>query len=292
MKTFAAFAASLLASVSAQPAFAADGAKPVVRTYIYSYDAIDAAGLPADLVTRRKQDALLNVCRQPDSVAVKSDPVLVPLLLTLANFAMSAVEQEIQKKEKARLKSLSSTYTANRSLAAMPVDSANSYDCLVVDHVEEGAGPTANRATYVIGMHRVGNNGMRFEPLAARIDKSKALPDKEKTRKLNSEVTLTMTAVAPRANSFLPELYTYPAYTISFKDMIEGQNHSAASLPMSAVMPLPAGAPGDVPVTIAAAVTESHVSLDSEKERIALEQTNRKAISAAIGEMLKAHMSE
>ena len=53
----------------------------------------------------------------------------------------------------------------------------------------------------------------------------------------------------------------------------------------SIVMPLPQNAAS--PTSLVAAVTESHVTLAKEQERIALQQETRKALFEAVGEMLK-----
>jgi hypothetical protein len=293
--TIPVLACALLAAATAAPARDTPG--PIVRTYVYTYDSMDAALLPADLVSRRKADRLLDACRLADTVQLRVDPILIPLVGAIANMFLTAVEQEIQAREKKRLASLSHTYSGNASFARFPLEAnTNDRDCLVVDSIEvTGAGSelgsTRDIATYVVGMSRVGDTAFRLEPLGARIDSSKALPARERARTLNAEVSLAFTAVAGRENSQLPELYSYPAYTFSLKNMIEGQNHGASELPRSIVMPLPQTGASSVPVTIAAAVTESHTTLNSEKERIALEQSHRKALITASGEMLKAAMT-
>jgi hypothetical protein len=225
-------------------------------------------------------------------------PFLVPLVLFGVNLFARVVERELSAREARRLESLSRTYARARSQPAFPALDA-SIRCLVVERVTKVVSDAGTSyelgATFVMGMSRVGNTGFTIEPVAARVDASDIIA-REHPPELNAAVSVTFQSVVTNAEG-ANEMVTLPAYSVNFKNLVLATN-SHSSSGRSPVMPIPVSrsagtnTDGTSPTSVVVAVTEAHASLDRVKQQIALDQANRAALVAAIGETVKSALTD
>lgn len=266
---------------------AAPGGSGKERTYIYDFDELAAADsrLPGGLRLLRANDGLFAPCRSagdPHAAAV-----VVPLVLGLFKIFANVADAHLKGQEKKRLEAMSRSYAQLRTEAAFPLAGTGpGLKCLVVDRNTVTDGTYKAGALYVLGLRRVGTTGFTIEPLGARIDSSPILAAPT-SRTLDATVSVTFQSImtVDRNN----QLATFPAYSVAFKKL-ELTKPGTPPETRSPVLPLAASL--TVPTSIAAAVTESDSRLEKEKERVALEQANRALLTSALGDILKAAITD
>lgn len=271
------------APLGAQPA----AAEAKERTWIYDFNELAAGDsrLPGGLRLLRVNDALFRPCRP--AVNPNTAAVVVPLVIGLFKIFANIVDTHLKAKEKARLEALSRSYAQVRTEPAFPHSATGTeLRCLVVDRSTDRGGTYESGSLYVLGLRRVGTAGFTIEPLAARIDQS-PIVKRPASQTLDGTVSVTFQSVmtADRAN----HLVLFPAYSVTFKKMKLG----AAGVPPETRSPiLPLAASPSSPTSTVVAVTESDSALAKEKERLALEQANRALLSSALGDILKAAITD
>lgn len=268
----------------AQPVAAGTGKE---RTYIYDFDelAADDSRLPGGLRRLRARDDLFAPCRpagDPHTAAV-----VVPLIIGLFKIFANVVDTHLKGKEKRNLEAKSRSYSQLRTEAEFPLaPTGPELKCLVVDRNTDRGGTFESGALYVLGLRRVGTTGFTIEPLAARID-STPIFTAPTSQTLDATVSVTFQSImtADRTN----QLATFPAYSVAFKKL---QLTKPGTPPETRSPVLPLAASPTAPTSIAVAVTESDSRLEKEKERVALEQANRALLSSALGDILKAAITD
>jgi hypothetical protein len=302
-KTVPLLMAALLATTTAAPAAAqrasATPPPPPESVFIYYVDEIprpgsgrelagaaSAAGVPTSLVQRRQSDPIFDRCRAAEA---QTPAVLVPLILFGVKLFGSVVERHLAAEEAQRLASLSRTFAQVRADAEFPMSQTGpQFRCLVIDRGTIAGGEYTPGAVYVLGLRRVGgSSAFTIEPIAARMDVS-AIAARARPERMNTSISLTLQSIVPNSAGN-NEQFSSPVYSVSFEGLTLGQAKQPPSR-RSPVMPIPRSQA--VPTSIAVAVTESHSSLDRVKQQIALEQANRAALLTAIGEAVKAGITD
>jgi hypothetical protein len=290
MRFFTTLAVMALVHSAAAPAAAQVGRTDdwKAQTFVYPLDRLATAGLPSDLVDRRSRDPLLDECRGQN----RAVGIFLPLIMLTFNTLLGEIDRGMKAAEKRRLDALSDSYSANSAIDSFPLAPRGSaMSCVVIDQVETGSGgETRDRATYVLALRRLGSTAFVVEPLAARLDRSSVVMG-QADRRVNVDLSFSLATVTPPAKGEMPSLYGYPAYTVRLSALTVGQPHSTERHAFrSIVLPLPQD--NRSPTSLVAAVTESHVSLTRERERVALQQANRKALFEVAAEMLKTKLGE
>lgn len=269
------------------------------RTYIYSAANLTTSQLPPALVKARQSGPSFTLLRQCDpatpagpTAQAAAPAALLPLLMFMFNAVTGQIERAIKAREKQRLASLSDQFIAKAAMASFPLSPSSAVSCIVIDDVEMRTSDDGQivqlqpRALYALQLRRLGR-AFVIEPFA-RIEQSKIIKG-SLARALNVDLSLALTAVM-NTKTQLPAIHGYPAYNVHMQNVALGLNHGPTAQMQSIVMPLPQDA--DTPTSITAVVTESHVTLAREQERVVLEQANRDALWKAAAEMLKTELSD
>jgi hypothetical protein len=253
--------------------------------YVYYQDELATSStLPTGLRQARQEDPLFAPCRAAEPQIA---PFLVPLVLFGVKLFGSVVERHLSDREAQRLEAMSRTYAQVRTNSDFPVRQGVRLRCLVVDRgTLEERGNYRSGALYVIGLRAVDGSAFTIEPIAARID---ATPVALRPRdRVNATVALTVQSVVANREG-TNELVTLPAFSMNFRNLAVGTGSSPPAR-RSPVMPV-IRATG-APTSVAIAVTEANASLDRVKQQIALDQANRAALLAAIGEAVKTALTD
>ena len=287
--SIASVAALLLASTT--PVRAQATPTPQDSVYIYYADELfaDQSPLPVGLRQLRREDPIINPCRSAETQVA---PWLVPLVLFGVKLFGSVVERHLSQREAQRIESMSRTYAQVRAEESFPVQAAGPrMRCLIVDRVSQSSGSFTSGAIYVLALRPVGRTAFTVEPLGGRIDRT-PIQLRPRRNQLNATLSVTFQSVAPDSSG-TQELVTLPAYSMTFRDLTLSNDRNNIVRPparRSAVMPIVRN--GEVPTSVAVAVTESDASLEQVKQEIALEQANRAALLAAIGEAVKTAITD
>lgn len=265
-------------------------------TYIYYFDELDdtTPPLPLGLVALRTresdQNSPLAACRAGES---QSAAVVAAIAVGLFKIFGSVLDASARRREQQALQRMSRSSAGLRTDSTFPVRpnaSGDAFRCLIIDRVVETAqGDFEPRALYVLGLRQVSGATTAFtiEPLGARIDYSPLF--RRSRDKVNATVSVTFQSVVGAVGN--SEISTLPAFSASFENLTRGTNWQRPEAPSrrSPVMPIFAA---NVPTSVAAAVTEADVRLASEQQRIALEQANRTLLLTALGDILKAGITD
>lgn len=275
------------------------------QIFIYYYDELAAAlepgarenpRIPRGVAEARRHDPIFVPCglslpASPPNVAAAASTVMVPLLMFGFKLFTSAIDAALSARDKRRLAALSKSYSQLRSDDAFPaLQGLRGHPrCLVVDRMIWDGGKYQSGAAYVFGLRPVGQMAFTLEPLLARVDSTPVVAAQRELR-VNVSVSLAFQSVQSNQPLQRNDLTTLPAYSVTFEGLpIGALPKEAGSRFHSPVLPI---ASSTSPTSVAAAVTEAHVSLASEKERVALEQANRAALFAAIGESVKTALTD
>lgn len=283
-------AVAAVAGSIASPSSAQEPPERTEQVYIYFYDELGSnSPFNAQQTQLRINADIFAPCRAQVAEPQVS-PLIVPLVMFGFNLFARVVENELSRGERRRLAALSRSFSQVRSDPEFSAP-AQRFRCLVVERATTvGNDIVEAGATYLFGIRRIGTTAFTVEPVAARVDASEII-DRESPPELNATVSLSYQSIvtdADRAN----QLVTLPAFAMNFPKIERGEILWVARR-ASPVMPIAVSHGGArAPTSIAVAVTESHASLERVRERIALEQANRAALVAAMGETLKTAITD
>lgn len=261
---------------------------PVESTYIYYHDELANGPLPPALARLRRADSIFAPC---EAAGGETAAVIVPLVLGLFKIFGNIFDASVRDRERRRIEAMSRSSAGLRTDASFPLrqrPSGNTFRCLVVDRVATVNDAIESRAVYVMGMRQVGTStAFTLEPLAARIDSSPLF--RRDADRVNATVSVTFQSVVTSGG--LNSVATLPAFSASFPNLALRQigRPRAGGQHVSPVLPI---LPATAPTSVATAVTEADTRLASQQQLTALEQANRTLLLSALGDILKAAITD
>lgn len=267
------------------------------QNYIYAWRAMDAAGLPNDVLARRKSDKALIAACEPAATADKSG-FIIGLIIEGIGLGLKALDKALTAREEKYLESLSSTTTASATNGNFPVDARSGKQCLIVDRISDAGD---DRATYVLDFIPVGDSAFTVEIVGARLTDRALIGQRGLPDSVNADIALSMTIVEPDTPAGRPEQHVFPVYAATVKNLDPRQIAPemakdperlfsvSAKRHRSAVLPMPKAG---TPTTLSVVVVESNGGLSKAKERIALARKVRAKLIELTGGIVKEQLDK
>lgn len=260
------------------------------QVFVYTWPAIEGAGMPAAVVERRKVDqALVTACGTRP--AWDRSALVGAVLIKGIGWLLDALNKAAAEREERYIASLSATTSAAASYAQFPVSSRTGRQCVLIDRVSAAG---EDRATYVLGLTPVGTTAYTIEVVGARLSDTALINRKGLPDKVTADLSMTINTVQKDGAGRLQQVVA-GSYSASISDLnpklVQGAGNDPARVMSGALSPHRSpvlALPGaDTPTTISIAVVESNAGLAKAKQRVALIQKLRTEAITLIGGALE-----